>query len=84
MATEISHRPINKIAQEIYKEWANVHHSAKPYLEAMLTLRSLDDSCGNDAAPSIINYFLGNARTWRGDAAKKIKAELLSMIQHVR
>jgi hypothetical protein len=75
-------RPINEIAQEIRKDWgAKIYFGAKPYLEAMYSLSSVNDRYGFDDAKSIINYFLANASTWRGDTAKRIKAELKQMIK---
>jgi hypothetical protein len=75
-------RPINQIAQEIRKDWgAKIYFGAKPYLEAMYSLSSVNDRYGFDDAKSIINYFLANASTWRGDTAKRIKAELKQMIK---
>lgn len=75
-------RPINQIAQEIRKDWGTkIYFGAKPYLEAMYSLSSVNDRYGFDDAKSIINYFLANASTWRGDTAKRIKAELKQMIK---
>jgi hypothetical protein len=69
-------RSINQIAQEINKLWPNVYFGARPYLEAMLSLNSINDNYGADSAKSIVIYFLSNATTWRGDDARRIKAEL--------
>ena len=33
-----------------------------------------------NSAESVVQYFLANAGTWRGDDAKRIKAELKSML----
>ena len=77
-------RPIWQIAKEIRREWKNVHFAAKPYLEAMMDLDKPEDMYGADTATGIISYFLSNARGWRGDAAKRIKAELKEMIDAAR
>jgi hypothetical protein len=69
-------RPIRYIALEIKRLWNPVYFGAVPYLDAMLSLYDIRDSYGYDDAKSIITYFLGNARTWRGEDAKRIKAEL--------
>jgi hypothetical protein len=74
-------RPIHEIAREISREWPNVHFAAKPYLDAMHDLRDVSDMYGYDSAPSIIRYFLANARGWRGPVAKAVKAELKAMIK---
>jgi hypothetical protein len=69
-------RPIHQIAREISKTWKNVHFAAKPYLQAMHSLDSASDNYYADPGHHVINYFLSNARTWRGPDAKRIKAEL--------
>jgi hypothetical protein len=45
----------------------------------MATLNSIDDNYYFDSADSIVRYFLANASTWRGETAKRIKAELKAM-----
>jgi hypothetical protein len=74
-------RPIHEIANEIRKDWVKIYFGAVPYLQAMQTLNKPTDSYGFDSGKSIINYFLANAGTWRGDKAKQIKAELKAMIK---
>ena len=74
-------RPLYEIAAEIRKDWKNVYFGAKPYLDAMATLDSVDDNYGWDSGKSIVRYFLGNASTWRGETAKRIKAELKAMVK---
>ena len=69
-------RPLNEIAREIRKYWENVNYGAKPYLEAMQSLRSINDKYFEDDAKSIVVYFLSNASTFRGEHAKRLKAEL--------
>lgn len=72
-------RPLYEIAQEIRQDWKNVYFGALPYLQAMETLNSIDDKYLFDSAKSIVFYFLSNAGTWRGETAKRIKAELKAM-----
>ncbi len=73
-------RPIYEIAEEIRKDWgAKVSVYAKPYLDAMMSLDSIDDNYFFDSAKSVVLYFLCNAGTWRGETAKRIKAELKAM-----
>jgi hypothetical protein len=74
-------RPINVIAQDIRKEWKNVHYAAKPYLEAMHILVDKYSTYGYDTAHGIILRFLGNASAFRGEKAKQLKAELK---QHIK
>lgn len=87
-------RTLRGIAAEIMKEWPKVReakpepfpgygpivHPAWPYLEAMAQLASIESSCGQDSGHSVVAYFLSNARSWRGEAAKRIKAELKAML----
>lgn len=69
-------RPIYEIALDIKRDWAKPYFGAKPYLDAMLSLNSINDKYGLDSAKSIVAYFLANASSWRGDTARRIKAEL--------
>lgn len=74
-------RPLYVIAREIAKDWKNVNYAAKPYLQAMATLDSIKDRYGMDSAKSIVSYFLANASSWRGEVAKRIKAELKGLLK---
>ena len=75
--TETTTRPIYEIAREIRKDWgAKLNYAAKPYLDAMSCLGTTDDKYGLDSAKDIIARFLCNAGTYRGETAKRIKAEL--------
>ncbi|MCK9575606.1 MAG: hypothetical protein WC979_01140 [Candidatus Pacearchaeota archaeon] len=78
---ETNHRPLKEIANEIRSDWKNVGYGAKPYLDAMSTLQSINDNYYADSARSIICYFLGNAQYWRGETAKRIKIELNKMLE---
>jgi hypothetical protein len=73
-------RPLHEIAREIRSDWKPVDYSAKPYLEAMMDLENLDDKYGQDDGRYIVNYFLSNSGKWRGDTAKRVKAELKQMV----
>lgn len=74
------HRPLSAIAREIRQLWNNVYFGAVPYLEAMQQLTSIDDKFYEDDARSVVAYFLANAQTWRGEDAKRIKAELKALL----
>jgi hypothetical protein len=75
-------RELNEIAQEIKKDWgAKVNYGAVPYLDAMTQLRTVDDMFINDTADSVVRYFLSNARSWRGEVAKRVKKELNEMLK---
>jgi hypothetical protein len=73
-------RPLSEIAVEIVREWPKPAFSAVPYLGAMMTLTSIDDYYFQDSARSIVGYFLVNAKTWRGEAARRIKQELRTLV----
>ena len=45
----------------------------------MATLNNINDNYGYDTAHSIVIYFLANATTWRGETARRVKAELKSL-----
>ena len=80
MKKNVSVRPISEIAREIKSDWKKPYFGAVPYLQAMMSLNSIDDEFyGFDDAKSIVLYFLSNAGTWRGETAKRIKAELKAM-----
>jgi len=72
-------RSLSTIAREIYRTWPKVNYAAKPYLDAMATLDSVNDSYYYDSGKSVVLYFLANAGTWRGEDAKRIKAELKAL-----
>lgn len=74
-------RTLSEIATEVRKDWHKVYFGATPYLDAMGTLQSVNDNYGLDDGKSIVRYFLSNATTWRGNTAKKIKAELKAMLK---
>lgn len=73
-------RPLRVIAADIQAHWAKPNYAAVPYIYAMTTLYGVDDAYGQDDARSIVLYFLSNASTFRGPDAKRIKAELRSMV----
>ncbi len=74
-------RSLDTIAQEIRHKWAKPYFGAVPYLAAMLSLNTIKDRYGYDSAASIVRYFLSNATQWRGDDARRIKAELNAMLK---
>ena len=74
-------RPLYTIANEIKKDWLKVNYAAKPYLDAMGELNHVSDNYYLDSGSSVVNYFLCNANTWRGENAKRIKAELKAMLK---
>ena len=75
-------RSLTDIAEEIIRDWNPPSYSAQPYLNAMLTMDSIDDRYGADTGSSIVAYFLCNAHSWRGPTARRIKKELNGMFGH--
>lgn len=78
--TRTAARPIYEIAADIRRNWKNVGFAAKPYLDAMMQLNSINDMYYSDPADMIVRYFLGNTRGWTGERAKELKAELKAML----
>ena len=76
-------RELNTIAADIEQKWQNVNYAARPYLDAMHTLKSIDDKYYADSAESVVLYFLSNAKGWRGENARTIKAELKAIAKFV-
>lgn len=76
-------RTFAEIAQEIKKVWTKPYFGAVPYINAMAEINSSDKNTvyWADDAESIVRYFLANASAWRGEDARRIKAELKSMIK---
>ena len=72
-------RELNTIAADIEQKWQNVNYAARPHLNAMHKLKSVDDKYHADSAKSVVLYFLSNATGWRGENARAIKAELKAM-----
>lgn len=79
--TTTEHRSLHDIASEVLTEWPSVNYAARPYLSAMLSMDRMTDRFYADDAKSVVLYFLSNAKTWRGDAARRIKAELKAMVK---
>lgn len=75
-------RTFQQIARDIKSTWLNVYFGAVPYLDAMLKLDTSDpnEPYLYDSAGDIARYFLANAQTFRGEDARRLKAELKSLI----
>jgi aminoglycoside phosphotransferase (APT) family kinase protein len=71
---------ISAIAQLIRKDYQSkgkpVHPHAKPYVDAMACMHSIDDNFGLDDGRGIVAYALGNLTTWKGQTAREVKSEL--------
>lgn len=75
-----TNRPIYEIASEISALWRRPYFGAAPYIEAMHSLSTINDTYGLDSAKSILAYFLANASSWRGPDAKRIKNEIRDLL----
>jgi hypothetical protein len=84
-------RPLLDICREIRKLWVDPKtrttkirqlasgYGAEPYFKAMLELGTSGDDHRmyyNDTAKDVVHRFLLNARSFTGEDAKRIKAEL--------
>jgi hypothetical protein len=74
-------RTLSTIAREIAQDWRKPYFGAVPYIRAMSTLDDINQPYGYDSGESIVRYFLCNASTWRGEHARRIKAELKGMLK---
>lgn len=80
-------RHINTIAAEVSTLWItngasrNVKNLAKPYLEAMMEIRTVRDTYGLESGDEVVRQFLTSAKNWRGDDARRIKAELKHILE---
>ena len=78
-------RPLYAIASEIDSLIMHGHlhptwyRYAKPYVDAMKELDSIDDNYYYDDGKSVVLYALSNLTSWRGDDARRIKAELKAL-----
>lgn len=77
-------RTFREIALEIKQKWTKISPYAAQYLEAMESLNTTDKNAQYyyDSAESVVLYFLANAQGFRGEDARRIKAELKSMLNN--
>lgn len=61
---DVRNLSLHAIARLIERDWKNVNYAARPYLDAMKTLETVDDSYVADSGASIVRYFLGNAQSY--------------------
>jgi hypothetical protein len=74
-------RSLHNIAGEVMADWPNPYFGAVPYLNAMRHIETINDRYGEDDGRTIVIYFLSNAKTWRGETAKRVKAELKGLLK---
>lgn len=75
-------RPLTIIAMEIMDLWRvdppspRTFRIARPYVEAMFSLNTCEDMYGLEYGDMIVAHALSNLGHWRGEDARRIKAEL--------
>jgi len=84
-------RKLHEIAKEVLGDIHRVQmedmktpnwvHYALPYLDAMCYLRTPADMYGLEYGDMIVARFLNNASYWRGETARRIKAELNDILK---
>jgi hypothetical protein len=74
-------RQLQDIAYEIAQKWQTINPAAKAYLRPMFYLVSIKDTYGLESGRDIVNRFLCNSGYWRGEDARRIKAELKEMLK---
>jgi len=77
------HRPLHEIAQDIVRDPAfkgNAKVYAMPYIQAMLQMNSIAEPYFADTGDSVVRYGLSNLQSYRGETARKVKAELKAML----
>lgn len=73
---ELKKMPLSQIANLIRADWVKLDDHCGNYVDAMAQIETVKDRCGADDGETVVAYFLANAETWRGENARRIKAEL--------
>jgi hypothetical protein len=81
MNAQTQTRTLATIARDIKSNWTRPYFGAVPYIDAMATMGTVNESYGLDDGRGIVRYFLANAGTWRGPVARDIKAELRGLVE---
>ena len=79
----MSVRPLYVIADEIQAHHPKAKDENQPigsYCVPMLSLNSIDDPYYFDTGRSVVRGFLANAAGFKGEVARRIKAELKAML----
>jgi hypothetical protein len=71
----------NVIYDDIRRQGKKVPNNLEPYLDAMSTLGSVNQSYGMDSGRSIIAYALSNMSTYKGETAKAVKVKLRELLK---
>lgn len=77
-------RSLYDIASDIIADYGdrgkNLPYCADPYVRAMQMLDTIDDYYYNDSGREVVMYALSNLGGWRGETARRVKAELKAML----
>jgi hypothetical protein len=78
----IMSRPLYEIASEILRDPAvkPALWCAGPYLRSMRYLDNVSQYDGADSGRSVVLYALDNLKAYRGETARRVKAELRAML----
>lgn len=82
MSTTKTARPLYEIAEDILRAWreertsSHTTYAARPYVMAMLHMSTVDDNYGAETGRECVAYALSNLSQWRGENARRLKAEL--------
>ena len=80
-AEQLAKLELSELARIIRKDWPRPYFGAAPYIDALLSLSTIDDMYGYDSARDITNRFLINAAQWKGATARLVKAELKARLK---
>jgi hypothetical protein len=85
METTTTVRPLREVAAEIRQDWGDrVWYGAEPYLGAMAEMDWIVGRYDKETGEDIVTRFLWNAAKWRGDVARRVKAELKARLKAER
>lgn len=76
MIPNLTTMSLSEIARLIRANWPKPYFGAVPYLSAMATLNSVNDTYGCDDGRSVVAYALANMAQFRGEVAREVKKEL--------
>ena len=77
-------RPLSEIALEIQDKWRQLSYAAVTPVAAMRHLRHIDDRYAGHPGRAVVRDFLGCSTSWTGPAARRIKAELVDLLEDAR
>jgi hypothetical protein len=78
----MSHRPLHEVAAEIEQDWTALHGAAQPYINAMKESYLATSRHRLERGSDMIQGFLMNAQTWRGETARRVKTELKAILKN--